>query len=174
MISLETDRLRLRPFTENDLQVLIDLDTDPEVMKYVGGVVTDMEILKGILKKVMDRYQVLKDRGTWVAELKSTGEAIGWFTLRPQPQFQDETEVGYRLKKKFWNQGYATEGTKMLVQYGFEKLKLNKIVAFTHLENQKSQNVLMKSGLKKTGIIPNFFRDSISEEKMTLFEISKN
>ncbi len=59
----------------------------------------------------------------------------------------EEIEVGYRLLKKFWSQGYATEMSKALIEYGFNQMKLDKIVGITHPENFASQNVLTKAGL---------------------------
>lgn len=170
MITLQTERLVLRPFAEEDADLLYNLDSDPDVVRYVGGTLATKENCQEILKRLIDRQPLWKTYGTWVAELKSTGESIGWFTLKPIVQHNNDYEVGYRLLKKHWGQGYATEGSRMLVQYGLNELKLEKIVAFTHLDNKASQNVLRKSGLNLLGQIDNFFHPE-RQEKMFLFEI---
>lgn len=147
----------LRPFNENDLQNLIDLDQDPEVMRYLGAKLTPLSELQELLPKLIERQSRWLDYGTWAADLISTGENIGWFTFKPLPQLGEEYEVGYRLKKKFWKQGLATEGSRYLVKYGFEKLHLPKVVGITHLENSASQHVLQKCGLTRVADIPNLW-----------------
>lgn len=168
MISLTTDRLILRPFNENDLQNLIDLDTDPEVMKYLGAKLTSIDDLRKTLGMLLERQPRWKHYGTWATDLKSTGECVGWFTFKPVPKLDDDYEVGYRLKRKFWGRGIATEGAKMLVDYGFKERHLPKIIGLTHLENKASQQVLKKCGLKEVGAIDNPF--DFIEGKVLLLE----
>jgi RimJ/RimL family protein N-acetyltransferase len=170
MISLETDRLILRPFRSKDLQLLVDLDTDPEVMRYIGqGETSSLESLKELLPKLLTRQEKWLEYGTWVGDLKTSGESIGWFTMKPLPQMNNEFEVGYRLKKIFWGRGFATEGTKFLLHYAFEKLNLEKVNGLTHQGNLASQHVLQKSGLKRIGNIPNPF--SAEDADCVFFEI---
>lgn len=157
MISLKTQRLLLRPFVESDLQNLIDLDQDPEVMRYVGGNVIPNADIAAVIPRLLQRQPIWKVYGTWAADLLETNENIGWFTLKPMPQLNNEYEVGYRLKKKFWGQGLATEGARFLVEYGFTELKLPKIIGLTHLENSASQNILQKCGLIRQPDIKNPF-----------------
>lgn len=173
MISLLTARLKLRPFNENDLQNLIDLDQDPEVMKYLGGKTIPTEELQAMLPKILERQPKWVTYGTWMADELSSGETIGWFTLKPLAQLNNEYEVGYRLKKKFWGKGYATEGTKFLVDYGFTKLGLPNIIACTDLNNANSQKVLMKSGLIRVADIPSPFPPEFIGAKIAKFEIYK-
>ena len=171
MITLATQRLKLRPFNEHDLQNLIDLDQDPEVMRYLGGRLTPAEKLKKILPVLLERQTKWVNYGTWIAEELATQEAIGWFTLKPLPQLNNEYDVGYRLKKKFWGQGYATEGAKFLVDYGFHTLKLQKIVACTDLKNLGSQKVLLKAGLTRVADIPSPFAPEFIGPLIAKFEI---
>lgn len=170
MIALTTQRLKLRPFNENDLQNLIDLDHDLEVMKYLGGKITPLEEIKAILPKLIERQPKWITYGTWMADLIDSGENIGWFTLKPVPKLNNDYEVGYRLKKKHWGKGYATEGTKFLVNYGFENLKLSKIIGLTDLENKASQHVLKKSGLIRKADIPSPW-EANSDTSIALLEI---
>ncbi len=88
-----------------------------------------------------------------VDELKS-GRFIGLIglqTVRFEADFTPAVEVGYRLHSDYWGKGYATEGAKRCLDYAFEDLKLDRIVAFTSPGNQSSINVMQKLGMKKTG-----------------------
>jgi RimJ/RimL family protein N-acetyltransferase len=173
MITLFTERLKLRPFNDGDLQNLKDLDQDPEVMKYLGGKLVPTEELEAMLPKLIERQPKWVTYGTWMADELSTGETIGWFTLKPLVQLNNEYEVGYRLKKKFWGKGYATEGTKFLVDYGFKKLNLPLIIGCTDLANENSQKVLMKAGLKRVPDIPSPFPEEFLGTKIAKFEIHR-
>ncbi|MEQ1723213.1 MAG: GNAT family N-acetyltransferase [Pseudobdellovibrio sp.] len=173
MITLKTTRLRLRPFVESDLKNLIELDHDLEVMKYLGGKITPLEEIQKILPVLIERQTRWLNYGTWCADLISTGENIGWFTLKPVPTLNDEFEVGYRLKKRFWGHGYATEGSRFLVEYGFETLKLPKIIGLTDLNNKASQNVLIKSGLERVADIPSPFASHFIGAITAKFEMLK-
>lgn len=171
MITLNTKRLKLRPFTETDLNNLMDLDQDPEVMRYLGGLLTPTEELKTTLSFLLERQTRWLTYGTWCADLLSTGENIGWFTLKPVPKLNDEFEVGYRLKKIFWGQGYATEATRFLVEYGFKNLNLPKIIGLTDLNNKASQNVLAKSGLFRKPDIASPFPAMFIGAEIAKFEL---
>jgi RimJ/RimL family protein N-acetyltransferase len=174
MITLYTERLKLRPFVEDDIKHLIDLDQDPEVMKYVGVKPIPTDELKATLQRLLDRQPLWVNYGTWMADEIASGETIGWFTLKPLPQFNYDYDVGYRLKKRFWGKGFATEGTKFLVNYGFTQLSLNKIMACTHLENLNSQKVLLKSGLKRVADVPSPFDPDFIGAQIAKFEIHKS
>jgi RimJ/RimL family protein N-acetyltransferase len=124
------------------------MDGDPEVMKYIssGCVMTPQET-KTTLARIEFRNTRLKKFGVWAADLKATGEFTGWFFLKPMPGTK-EMELGYRLRKKFWGQGLATEGAIRVRDYGFQEAGLSRIVAITHLENQNSAKVLTKVGFR--------------------------
>ena len=171
MITLTTERLKLRPFNENDLQNLIDLDQDPEVMRYLGGKLIATEDLQKLLPILLERQPKWINYGTWMADELATGQTIGWFTLKPLAQLNNEYEVGYRLKKKFWGKGYATEGAKFLVDYGFNVLKIPKIIACTDLKNSGSQKVLTKAGLTRVADIPSPFARDFIGGMIAKFEI---
>jgi RimJ/RimL family protein N-acetyltransferase len=88
--------------------------------------------------------------GRWGMELKETGELIGWCGLKYHPDAH-VTDVGYRLPKKFWGQGFASEAALATIKVGFEKIGLQKIVAHARKENSASIRVLEKCGMKITG-----------------------
>ena len=148
---LETQRIRLREFEEDDVDALYSLDSDPDVMRYIsdGRTCTRADI-ESAIPRVRNYYQQNPGYGIWLAELKDDGQFLGWACLKHLDQTED-IEVGYRLMKAFWNQGYATEAARALIDYGFEQLKLDRIVAITHPDNAASQRVLEKCGLRREG-----------------------
>src|SRR5690348_1602499 len=118
-VFLETERLRLRPFTEADVDRLIELDGDPEVMRYInGGKPTSREtVLTRYLPRLVHRYPWAGGVGFWAAEEGPTGRFLGWFEFRPLDDGSAaEVELGYRLHKGAWGAGYATEGSRALIR----------------------------------------------------------
>jgi RimJ/RimL family protein N-acetyltransferase len=146
----ETDRLRFRPITPDDAEAMMELNSDFEVVQYTGDVAFEsVEAAREFLAGRLEVYHKYK-RGRLIAELKSTGEILGWAGLRYDPE-QDETDVGYRFHKKFWGNGYATESAKAFIDYGFNVLGLDRIVAHARKENVASLRVLEKCGMKIIG-----------------------
>ncbi len=152
-IYLVTERMILREFENTDVDHLVDLDSDPAVTKYInGGKPTPRAfIVEQVMPRVMQYYQNLDRQGIWAAIEKESGEFMGWFHLRPNRVAPEETELGYRLKQKYWGQGYATEGSLALVKKGFEALDAKTIVAIADPENGASRRVMVKAGLTYQG-----------------------
>jgi len=151
-VYLESERLVLREFTLDDFQDLLDLDSDPEVMKYLTfKKPTPPDKVRKILNRFIEWHSVHGGQlGFWVAEMKSSQEFIGWFHLRPAKNELENTkrlELGYRLKKSSWGQGFATEGTIALIEKAFVSLKAEEVFADTMKKNIASQRVMEKSGL---------------------------
>ena len=149
-IILETPRLALRQFTEDDVDNLFDLNSDPEVMRYLtGGRPTPRaEIRDQIIPFHLAVYDRLDRLGTWAAESGATGEFLGWFHFRPGPG-PDITNIdlGYRLRSSAWNQGYATEGSRALINMGFADLGVKRVFGHTMTVNTASRRVMEKCGL---------------------------
>ena len=152
MTYLETPRIRLEDFTPADAHLLKDLDSDPEVMLYLNGgrPSTDEEVDSALLRilSLKDKYE--GRFGLWKAFEKESNAFVGWFLFRPDKKDPDNLksiELGYRLKKEFWNKGFATEVSRMLVNKGFSELGVEEVWARTLLANIKSQNVMKKIGL---------------------------
>ena len=148
-VYLETQRLILREFTEADVGRLVDLDSDPEVTRYInGGKPTSREyIIEQVMPRIMQYYSELDKQGIWAAIEKGSGDFMGWFHLRPNRQNVAETELGYRLKQNFWGQGVATEGSEALVKKAFDELEVAVIVAIADPANKASRRVMEKIGL---------------------------
>jgi RimJ/RimL family protein N-acetyltransferase len=149
-IILKTPRLALRQFTEDDADNLFDLNSDPEVMRYLtGGKPTPRsEIRDQVIPFHLAVYDRLDRLGTWAAESSTTGEFLGWFHFRPGPDADiTNIDLGYRLRRSAWNKGYATEGSRALISLGFTDLGVERVFAHTMTVNTASRRVLEKCGL---------------------------
>jgi RimJ/RimL family protein N-acetyltransferase len=149
-IFLETDRLILRRFTLADVDNVVELDSDPEVMLYInGGHPTPRDKIENdFLPWWMAYYTRFAGYGFWAAIEKSSGEFLGWFHFRPFGDAAlDEPELGYRLRRSAWGQGYATEGSRALIQKGFVELGVRRVTASTDAVNIASRRVMEKCGL---------------------------
>jgi RimJ/RimL family protein N-acetyltransferase len=156
-IILETPRLILRQFAEADVDNLFDLNSDPEVMRYLtGGSPTPRdEIRDQIIPFHLGVYNRLDRLGTWAAESTATGEFLGWFHFRPGPDADiTDIDLGYRLRRAAWNKGYATEGSRALIDRGFTDLGVERVFAHTMSVNAASRHVLEKCGLTLVRTIP--------------------
>jgi RimJ/RimL family protein N-acetyltransferase len=150
-VFLETGRLVLRRFTMADAGDLVSLDADPDVMRFVtGGVATSREEIENeVLPAFLGYYQRYEGFGFWAAIEKATGEFLGWFHFRPRPDAAPgEVELGYRLRKSAWGQGYATEGSRALIRKGFAEYGVQRVVAEAMAVNQASRRVMEKAGLQ--------------------------
>lgn len=148
-VILETPRLALRQFTEDDTENLFELNSDPEVMRYLNGGPTPREEIRDKIipfhLSVYDRFDKL---GTWAAESVPAGEFLGWFHFRAGPGADvTNIDLGYRLRRSAWNKGYATEGSRALIRMGFTELGVKRVFAHTLTVNKASRRVMEKCGL---------------------------
>jgi RimJ/RimL family protein N-acetyltransferase len=160
---LQTARLSLRPATLADAPDCFVLDSDPEVMRYLGGVRPEDSLARARerLASAIARHEANAGFGLGVCRSRGDERFIGWFILKPcvlelqsdagwrEPS--EHVEVGYRLARAQWGKGYATEMGQRLVDFGFDALALEEIVGVTHLENRASRRVLSKLGLEPRG-----------------------
>ncbi len=146
--NLETDRLILRHWTSSDKEGFFELNSDPEVMRNFPKTLTREES-----DAVADRISgSLTERGWgfWAIELKECGEFIGFTGLnipKIDTHFTPCVEIGWRLKKEFWNKGYASEAAAASLEFGFDVLKLEEIIAMTAVQNIPSRKVMEKIGM---------------------------
>lgn len=145
-IVLETPRLTLRRFTEADAPLLLQLNSNPEVVKYVHEPTlrTEEQALNVIVDIILPQYK--KEFGRWAIHLKETNEFIGWCGLKYLPE-RGEVDLGYRLFQHQWGKGYATEAATNTLEYGFNELKIPLITGKAHKENTASIHVLEKIGM---------------------------
>jgi len=153
MILLETARLRLRRFCAEDADLLVDLDSDPEVMRHItyGAPTPRAAYTEVYLPRWFRIYEEQPLLGYWAAERLDDGEFLGWFHLRDDRIEPEYLELGYRLRRAAWGHGYASEGGRALVDHGFERAGAEQISARTLLRNLASQRVMEKCGLRRTG-----------------------
>ena len=149
---LKTERMILREFVESDWHSIKELDSDPEVMKYLtNGVPSpDAEVNRamGIFLSMNKKWN--HKFGFWVALDMMSGEFIGWFHMRPvktDPENANLLELGYRMKKKFWGVGLGTEGAIALIDKCRIDYGVKEFCAQTMLTNYASQNVMKKCGM---------------------------
>lgn len=148
--TLHTDRLLLRPLQMRDLKHLYRLDGDPAVMRYIGDTRSPAQVRLRYIPLIEQYNYKVDDYGVWAAQLTENQRFIGWFCFKPL----DDTsliEVGYRLLPEYWRRGYATEGARRLVRYGFEEQQLDRVVGVTRHDNIGSQKALQNAGLQLKG-----------------------
>jgi|SRR5689334_17424575 len=146
-VVIETDRLLLRKFTGDDAPLLYELNLDPDVIRYTHDPIADIEHAKKILAEVILPQYNLYDHGRWAVHLKPDFEFIGWCGLKYLSD-TNEVDLGYRFMKKFWGYGYAKEAAVACLEYGFTRLKLDRIVGRALPANLGSIKVLEKCGME--------------------------
>ena len=178
-VLLETDRLILRQITEEDASDLLQLDSDPEVVRFFPGLIAGPEQTKAFINMNIAHYKEYDGYGFWAAVEKSTNQFLGWFLFRPaihasyfDPSINEpeDIELGYRLKKSAWGKGYATEGSKALILKGFNDLSSVCIFAGAVVENEASWRVMEKIGLK----FQTSFIDRELDEKIVVYSLQKD
>lgn len=149
-VFLETDRMLLRRLTEDDADNLFNLDSDPEVMRFLtGGIPHSRQfIVEKALPHYLGFYVRFDSLGFWAAVEKTSSDFMGWFHFRPFKQNPAEIELGYRFKRAFWGTGFAVEGSRALINKGFRELAVSKVVASTMSLNTRSRRVMEKLGLQ--------------------------
>jgi len=147
---IQTEHLILRRLTPGDLDNLCELDSDPEVMRFLsGGTPTPREVIESrILPAFLSSYQPFEGFGVWAADERASGAFVGWFSLRPpKGGGPPNVSLGYRLRRAVWSRGYATEGARALVRKGFSELGVKRVYATTYEYNLASRRVMEKAGL---------------------------
>ena len=156
---MQTARLRLERFTEQDVDLLIELDSDPAVMRYLTG--GEPEAAPEVMREryipgILAGYDKWDGKFGLFAARANDGDAfIGWFSLRPEPDGPtDEAELGYRLRREAWGNGYATELARALLAKAFTELDVRLVWGETMCVNRPSQKVMEKAGMTIAKSIP--------------------
>jgi RimJ/RimL family protein N-acetyltransferase len=146
---LETERLWLRDAVPADLDLLHDLNSDPEVIRYLfSRPRTRAQVEAEVLPRFLSGADGRRPR-CWIAVEKASNQAIGGFALETPPDGPaDEGELGYRLRRAAWGRGYASEGARALLDKGFGDFGLHRIWAQTMAVNTGSRRVMEKAGLR--------------------------
>ncbi|WET76760.1 GNAT family N-acetyltransferase [Amycolatopsis sp. QT-25] len=155
--TLRTRRLTLVPLTEEHLELEIELDSDPEVMRYLTGRARTRAETERAHHRRRAAARKVPGLGFWVGFAEDG--FVGWWILQPphgpdQPDIAGEADLGYRLLRHRWRRGYASEGAKELIRYGFTDLGLNRIFAQTLAVNTASRATMAAAGLSFVRAFP--------------------
>lgn len=149
-VHIETERFLLRDVELTDVEGIFQLDSDPEVHQFLGKkpIKTLDEALE-VVKYIRGQYEKNKI-GRWAIIDKENNDFIGWTGLKYEENVKEfgYYDLGYRLRKEYWGQGIASETALLCLNYGFEQLKLGKIVGAADVDNLASNKILSKVGLK--------------------------
>lgn len=145
---IETDRLILREWHPSDIEPFVSLNADPRVMEFFPATLNRAET-EALIATIEERLGQ-QGFGFWATELKGAKTFIGFIGLNvpgyPLP-FSPCTEIGWRLAFDYWGKGYAKEGARAVLAYGFEKLRLKEVVSFTTVNNLRSRRVMEGIGM---------------------------
>lgn len=148
--TLRTARLVLEPLSDDHLADEVELDADPEVMRYLGRPRTREQVVAQHAKRLAIAGRV-PGLGFWAGRLDGT--FVGWWILEPpdrpdQGPVEGQAELGYRLLRRYWRQGLASEGSRELIRYGFADLGLRRIFAETMAVNAGSRATMRSVGMR--------------------------
>jgi RimJ/RimL family protein N-acetyltransferase len=151
---IETGRLLLRGWRDEDLEPYARLCADPDVMRFIGdGSTLTRERSEEQVSRFIGHWDE-RGFGLWALEEKESGVFVGFAGLAYQkdwPEGEHKTEVGWRLGREFWGRGLATEAARAGVAYGFGTLGLERIISIIQPDNMASRRVAEKAGLTLRG-----------------------
>jgi len=147
---IETDRLILRTWRKEDTEAYHKINQDPRVIEFLRGPLS-LEQVRDFIPAA-NLHQEKHGYSLWAAELKKTSELIGFIGLNYidwQAHFTPAIEIGWRIGSKYWGKGYATEGAKACLDFGFNQMALSEIVSFTVPANKRSIAVMERIGMER-------------------------
>ncbi|HEY9371305.1 GNAT family N-acetyltransferase [Streptomyces sp.] len=150
MTEIRTPRLILRRWTDDDLVPMAEINADPEVMQWIGdGAVRDLEETAEDIERWEEEWDE-EGFGLFAVELIGSGELIGFAGLSV-PEFLPEVlpavEIGWRLGRPFWGQGYASEAAHAALEFALQDRGLDRVIGIAHISNTASENVMRKLGM---------------------------
>jgi ribosomal-protein-alanine N-acetyltransferase len=166
---ITTKRLILRQIILEDDKGIFELDSDPAVHRYLGNApITTIEEARTVIQFIQQQY-INNGIGRWAIIEKKTNLFIGWAGLKLVKEITnahvDYYDIGYRLIKKYWGQGFATEAAEAWLNYGFTTMGLSTIYAMADVNNAASKKVLEKIGLN---YIENFTFDETEHSWLSI------
>ena len=169
---LRTARLHLRPLEDDDLDLEIELDSDPEVLRYLHGRARTAAEVSESHRRRMGLGTRVDGLGYWIAHTHD-GDFVGLMMLPPGDE-PGTAELGYRLRRRHWRQGLATEASRELLRYAFDDLGLDRVYARTMAVNEGSRGVMRAVGMRWTRTFFPRFDDPLpgSEQGEVEYEIS--
>ena len=150
---LESERLKYKQVTSEDLEDIFKIYSDPEVAKYDWyKPITTKDDALSIINRYSKEFQN-KEELTWGVARKYDNKIIGYCCLGSFNDDSRRSEIGYGFNRDEWNKGYATEAIKVLVKFGFDIMNFNRIEATVTLGNDASVNALKKANFLQEGIV---------------------
>ncbi|MFC7357538.1 GNAT family N-acetyltransferase [Jejudonia soesokkakensis] len=149
-VYIETERFLIRNLELKDALDMFALDSDPAVHEFLGkNPISALEESKEIIRQIRKQYDA-NGLGRLAIIDKETNEFIGWTGIKYEENVREYSyyDLGYRLRKKFWGKGIATETAVASLKYGFETLSLKEICAAADVNNMGSNKVLRKVGMQ--------------------------
>ncbi|MGC5015439.1 GNAT family N-acetyltransferase [Streptosporangium sp. DT93] len=152
MVEVVTGRLVLRRWRAEDLEPMAAIDGDPEVMRFIGdgSVRTGQETAATLA--FMEQGWDERGFGLFAVELRETGELAGWTGLAIPaflPEVLPAVEIGWRLGRRFWGRGIATEAAREALRFGFAEAGLDRVVSICHVDHSASARVMTKLGMRQ-------------------------
>ena len=149
--TLHTARIQLVPLSDEHLEYEVELDSDPEVMRYLDGRARTREEVEIAHKRRLAAAGRVPGLGFWAGFVG--GAFVGWWILEPperpdQGPVEGQAELGYRLLRRFWRQGLASEGARELIRHGFEDIGLTRVFAETMAVNAASRATMAAVGMR--------------------------
>ena len=149
---LSTERLSLTDLVDSDFALTYVMDTNDEVMRYIGGAETRLfDDYHAFITQRLSLW-IGSQFHMWAMRLHGSEHFLGWAMIKPIRD-TPHVEVGYRMLPSSWGKGYATEATRAVLDYGFNVAGFDEITAVTHPDNAESQHVLTKCGLMRDGTL---------------------
>jgi RimJ/RimL family protein N-acetyltransferase len=148
---LETERLLLRPYADDDLAALHDIERRDETARYLYNQPLDMDATRGLLERraAMTAIDDDHDELALVAIHRASGARVGHVMLQRRNREHRQGEIGYVLHPDHQGHGYATEAAALLLRLGFEELGLHRIVGRLDARNEASAKVLERLGMRR-------------------------
>ena len=148
----ETERFILRELLPSDVDGMFELDADPEVHKYLGNKTVSIKDESAVIISTIRQQYLDYGIGRWAVVDKKTEEFVGWcgikFITEETNNHINFYDIGYRLQKRFWGKGIATETASACLKYAFEELDFKEVYALTAVDNAGSNKILKKIGMR--------------------------
>jgi RimJ/RimL family protein N-acetyltransferase len=174
---LRTQRITLVPLADEHLKWEVELDSDPAVMRYLGGRAATREEVEASHARRMAAARKVDGLGFWIGLVD--GEFVGWWILQPahgpdQPDDPGVADLGYRLLQRHWRKGLASEAGRELIRYGFEDVRLERIIAQTMTVNARARAVMARIGLTFVRTFPSSTTEPVegSEEGEVEYDVT--
>ncbi len=146
-MDLQTERLQLRGWRDEDLPAFARINADPIVGRYLRGRPETEEETIAFVERIRKHWAEW-GYGIWAAEHRADRRFLGFIGFSHHRWYPDEVEIGWRIDPGYWRQGLATEGAAVALQHGFNALGFTRLISIIHRDNAASRRVAEKIGLR--------------------------